>query len=154
LPLFLLQPVLRRIVRRIAERYPELLDRLGPHRATGFVIDPTDAPFVLYLKPDPADLVLRACSRAEAPEHEARIAARLFDLVALIDGGGDGDAMFFSRDLEISGNTEAVVSLRNAIDNVEGSIAGAVAEMFGLPGRAALAVLRSIYRRPGLRGSL
>ena len=34
-------------------------------------------------------------------------------------GAYDGDALFFSRDLEIEGDTAAVVALRNAIDNEE-----------------------------------
>ena len=53
-----------------------------------------------------------------------------------------GDAAFFSRDLVISGNTEAVVSLRNALDDVEGSIAQDTADLFGPPGRMLLDALR------------
>jgi predicted lipid carrier protein YhbT len=59
--------------------------------------------------------------------------------------------MFFSRDLDISGNTEAVVSLRNAIDNFDGSIAASVADLFGPPGRATLYLLRRMASpRPAL----
>jgi predicted lipid carrier protein YhbT len=50
--------------------------------------------------------------------------------------------MLFSRGLVISGDTEAVVTLRNALDDVEGSIAARVADLLGPPGRAALALLR------------
>lgn len=155
LPLFLLQPLLALVARRIAQRHPELLERLGPHRRTRFLIDPTDMPFVLELKPDPDDLVLRAWRRSEAPAHEARIAATFLDFLHLIDSGRDGDALFFSRDLDISGNTEAVVTLRNAIDNVEGSIPAAVADLFGPPGRLALALLRraTAERAPGAAAS-
>ena len=39
-------------------------------------------------------------------------------------------------------NTEAVVSLRNALDDIEGSIAQDVADAFGPPGRIALDILR------------
>ena len=63
-------------------------------------------------------------------------------LLSLVDGEDDGDAAFFSRDLVIAGNTEAVVSLRNALDDVEGSIAQETADLFGSPGRAVLAALR------------
>jgi len=37
----------------------------------------------------------------------------------MIDGTYDGDALFFSRDLVIEGDTEAVLALRNAIENAE-----------------------------------
>jgi len=47
--------------------------------------------------------------------------------------------------LEITGDTEAVVRLRNALDDVDGSIAEETAAMFGPPGRAILARLRRKY---------
>ena len=37
----------------------------------------------------------------------------------VLEGRLDGDALFFSRDLAIEGDTAAVVALRNAIDNEE-----------------------------------
>ncbi len=69
---------------------------------------------------------------------------KFFDLLNLVDCGEDGDAMFFSRGLDISGDIDAVVTLRNALDNVDGSIAESVADMFGPPGRFALDALRRI----------
>jgi predicted lipid carrier protein YhbT len=37
----------------------------------------------------------------------------------LLEGKLDGDALFFSRDLVVDGDTEAVVMLRNIIDGAE-----------------------------------
>lgn len=141
-PLFVLQPMLGFVVRRVAQKHPALFDRLGQHRSTRFVIDPRGLPFALLLVPDPEALVLRAVARGREPESDARIAGRFLDLLGLVDGAADGDALFFSRDLEISGDTEAVVCLRNALDDVEHSIAEDVAGLFGAPGRLALDMLR------------
>jgi predicted lipid carrier protein YhbT len=141
----LVQPLLLRIVRRIADRHPSLFARLGPHQATDFLIDPVELPFALHLRPDPRALVLRAVPRDAAPRAGAVIRGRFLVLLELIDARGDGDAAFFSRDLEITGDTEAVVRLRNALDDVEGSIAEETAGMFGPPGRAILARLRRAY---------
>lgn len=146
-PLFLLQPVLALVVRRVAQLHPSLFDRLGPHRSARFVIEARGLPFLLLLVPDPDKLVFRAVSRYREPAFEARISGRFFDLLGLVDGDSDGDALFFSRDLDITGNTEAVVCLRNALDDVEGSIAEDVAGLFGAPGRAALAALRRLRER-------
>lgn len=143
-PLFLIQPLLARIMRDVVRKHPELLSRLGAHQKTHYLIDPTNLPFVLHLMPDPANPVLRACRRGEAPPHDARIAAGFFDLLRLIDCKDDGDAMFFSRDLDISGNTEAVVSLRNALDNIDGSLASLAADALGPPGHLALEILRRL----------
>lgn len=141
----LVQPLLSRVVRRIAARHPSLFARLGPHQATDFLIDPLELPFALHLRPDPQGLVLRAVPRDAAPQAGAAIRGRFLLLLELLDSEEDGDAAFFSRDLEVTGDTEAVVRLRNALDDVDGSIAEETAEMFGGPGRAILARLRRSY---------
>lgn len=137
-PAFVLQPILRRIVIRIAQRHPELFDRLGPHTQSTFIIDPIDFPFALCLQPDPTRPSFKAVQKSPLPDHDAKIAGKFLTLLRLVDADVDGDALFFSRDLMISGNTEAVVSLRNALDDVDASIAEDVANMFGPLGRFTL----------------
>lgn len=144
MPLLPLQPVLGRIVRRIAELRPEMFARIGPHTHKCFLIDPVNMPFVLVLHPDPARPHLRAARRHALPAHDARIAGSFLTLLAIADGRQDGDALFFTRDLVVEGDTEATVCLRNALDDLEGSIADDVAAMFGPPGKAALALLRRV----------
>jgi predicted lipid carrier protein YhbT len=139
------QPVLARVVRRIAARHPSLFARLGPHQATDFLIDPVELPFALHLRPDPEALVFRAVPRDAAPRAGATIRGRFMLLLELVDAEEDGDAAFFSRDLEVTGDTEAVVRLRNALDDMDGSLAEETAAMFGPPGRAILAKLRRRY---------
>ncbi|TCO72872.1 ubiquinone anaerobic biosynthesis accessory factor UbiT [Rhodovulum euryhalinum] len=155
LPLFLLNPILKRIVTRIAAQNPDMFDRLGPHRHAYFLIDPVDIPFMLYLRPDPDALDFRAVGRRNLPPHAARISGKFLDLLTLMDTEQDGDALFFSRDLIVTGDTEAVVCLRNALDDVDEPIAESVAEMFGPPGRGALNVLRraaeNAQKRKGAR---
>ena len=143
-PTFVLKPVLKRIVRKIARQNPDMFNRLGPYRHSVFIIDPTNFPFALVLRPDPDNLLLEASNRSALPEFEAHIAGTFLNLLQLVDCDLDGDALFFSRDLEITGNTEAVVCLRNALDDVDGSIAESVAEMFGPPGKLALGALRKM----------
>jgi predicted lipid carrier protein YhbT len=141
----MVQPLLSRIVRRIASAHPSLFARLREHRTTDFLIDPVELPFALQLRPDPNALVFRAVPRDAAPEAGAVIRGRFLLLLELLDSEVDGDAAFFSRELEVSGDTEAVVRLRNALDDVDGSIAEETAGMFGRPGRAILARLRRSY---------
>lgn len=141
----IVQPVLTRVVRRVANRHPSLFSRLGPHQGTDFVIDPVELPFALHLRPDPQALVFRAVPRDALPKAGATIRGKFMLLLELVNSEEDGDAAFFSRDLEVTGDTEAVVRLRNALDDVDGSIAEETAEMFGSPGRAILARLRRAY---------
>lgn len=142
---FVVQPILSRVVRRIAGRHPSLFARLGPHRTTDFLIDPVELPFALHLRPDPRALVFRAVPRDAVPLAGATIRGRFLLLLQLVDAEEDGDAAFFSRDLEVTGDTEAVVRLRNALDDMDGSLAEETAAMFGPPGRAILARLRRAY---------
>lgn len=141
----LIQPILTRVVRTIAARHPTMFARLGPHQGTDFLIDPVDLPFALHLRPDPKALILRAVPRHDAPAVGAAIKGRFLLLLELVDSEQDGDAVFFSRDLEVTGDTEAVVRLRNALDDIDGSIAEDTAALFGAPGRAILARLRRAY---------
>jgi len=143
-PLLPLQPVLGQIVRRIARARPEIFGRIGPHTGKCFLIDPVNMPFVLLLWPEPGNPRLRAARRTSLPAWDARIAGSILTLLAVVDGRLDGDALFFTREVVVEGDTEAAVCLRNALDDVEGSIAEDVARMFGPPGQAALAVLRRL----------
>ena len=74
---------------------------------------------------------MTAHRRYERPEHDAAIAGTFFNLLDMIDGSLDGDALFFSRDLVIEGDTEAVLALRNAIDNEEIDLAREIAALLG-----------------------
>ena len=146
LPLLPLQPALHRIINNIARNKPELFQRIGVHKDKYFLIDPLNMPFVLLLRPDPHRPYLRAFRRTDPVQHDARIAGTFLALLDMIDGRLDGDALFFSRDLIVEGNTEAVVCLRNALDDMDGSIADDVVSVYGLPGRVFLSMLRRVRR--------
>ncbi len=149
-PLAVLQPIFDRIAVHVAESRPQLFNRLGSSVGKRFLIDPTDLPFVLVLTPKPERPHLVAYRRYEKPAHDAAIAGKFFNLLDMIDGSLDGDALFFSRDLQVSGDTEAVVALRNALDDFEGSALDSVVASFGplkAPASLALQGLRAVRGR-------
>jgi predicted lipid carrier protein YhbT len=149
-PLALLQPIFNRIATHVAEERPELFNRLGEHAGKRFLIDPIDLPFVLLLTPEPERPQLTAHRRSERPAHDAGIAGSFFNLLDLIDGSLDGDALFFSRDLRVSGDTGAVVALRNALDDINGSALDSVVSSFGplsVPAALALSTVRAVRGR-------
>ncbi|MGQ0683469.1 ubiquinone anaerobic biosynthesis accessory factor UbiT [Bradyrhizobium sp.] len=151
-PLPLLQPILSLIGTQVARKQPDIFLRLGPHAQKTFIIDPTDLPFVLVLRPRPEAPALGACRRFEAPPSHARIAGTFLNLFRLIDGSLDGDALFFSRDLRVTGDTEAVVALRNALDDIDGGLVQAVTGCFG-PLSPIAAMTVSHFRSLGGRSS-
>lgn len=140
------QPLLKRIMKKIILDHPAIFDRLGPYKQCIYVIDASQLPFLLHLRPDPSNPRLRALSRGPAHPCDARITGSCAQLARMADGRGDGDALFFSRDIHIIGNLDAVVCLRNAIDDLDGSIMGSVWAMLGGPGRFIGQRARGLYR--------
>lgn len=134
LPLLPLQLALSGLLQRILRRHPGLLDRLGEHRHARFGIKPVDLPFAFVVEAAPPRLsVVR-----ELPQSlDARISASLANLLALVEGRVDGDALMFSRQLGIEGDMEAVLALRNAIDDAGLDLAGELASLFGPLGEPA-----------------
>ncbi|MCW5703956.1 MAG: SCP2 sterol-binding domain-containing protein [Xanthobacteraceae bacterium] len=130
-PVPLLQPILSLIGTQVARNEPDIFLRLGPHAQKTFVIDPSDLPFVLVLRPRPEAPELSAFRRADAPRGHACISGTFLNLFRLIDGSLDGDALFFSRELRVTGDTEAVVALRNSLDDIDGGLVQAVTGAFG-----------------------
>ncbi|OIP83221.1 MAG: sterol-binding protein [Rhodobacterales bacterium CG2_30_65_12] len=129
LPLAPLSFALTGYVRKSAARHPSLIRRLGEHDRTHFVLDPTDLPFVICLDPGAGSPRVRVTRRPGTGA--ARIAGPLAALIGLVHGAYDGDALFFSRDLMIEGDTAAALALRNAVDDAELDLADDIARMTG-----------------------
>jgi len=116
LPPILLQPFLDLAMVVMSRRHSGLFERLNGLADSMFLIDPVDFPFSFLLRPGPSPSLV-AVAKAEARiTPTATIQGPLLLLIQLLEGQLDGDALFFSRDLAVEGDMEAVVTLRNAID--------------------------------------
>ncbi len=124
LPLSPLQPVLDFAVKGMLRQHPDVFARLADVGSPVFLIDPVDLQFVFLLRPDPNRPILKAVASAGQEEVTAAIHGPLLTLIDLLQGRIDGDSLFFSRELVIEGDTEAVVALRNAVDGAEIDIVG------------------------------
>ena len=111
-----LQPVFDAMLRVVKKRHPDILERMEPFQDKVVCIDPVDLPFVLLLEPLTEAPRLTVRRAVDPDEAHATIRGPLETLIALAEGKMDGDALFFSRQLLIEGDTEVVVALRNAID--------------------------------------
>ncbi|MCR4265246.1 SCP2 domain-containing protein [Nitratireductor sp. ZSWI3] len=134
LPLPLLGLVLQRLAESVARRRPQLFARLGAHGGKAFLIDPTDVPFVFRLSPRSDGPTIEPLRRRDQGAWDARIAGPLGALLAMVHGEVDGDALFFSRDIVIEGDTEAVLALRNALDDAELDLLAEAAAVLGPAG--------------------
>jgi len=120
LPPAVVEAVLRLALRRVQARHPEVFARLRPLAETVFLIDPVDVPFKALLRPGAQPPALHVLRKDDpAPVAAVVISGALVTLVDLLEGRADGDALFFSRDLAIEGDTEAALTLRNALDGAD-----------------------------------
>lgn len=118
------------LLRRIARRKPSILARLGPYARARFLMDVSDGPFLLVMEPEAGRITV--LPRRATPGHDAAIRGRLAAFLAMLHGTEDGDALFFSGELEIAGDTSAVLALRNALDDAELDL---TEELAAIPGR-------------------
>jgi O2-independent ubiquinone biosynthesis accessory factor UbiT len=116
LPLFPLDAFLGALLPRIAARHPGLTARMGEHAASRIVITPSDLPLAFLLVPDPAAPRVTALRSHSETRWDARISGPFLSLVDLARGKLDGDALLFSREIQIEGDIAAILALRNALD--------------------------------------
>ncbi len=151
LPAPLLQLGFDFAIAALARRHASVLHRLRPCAGARILIEPLDArrALLLVLGEPPGGLSLRVAGRHDGERATARIAGPLSTLLDLLQGSADGDALFFARDLAISGDTEAILALRNALDGAEIDLVEdllAALGPFGLPARAALDASAAVAR--------
>ncbi len=131
LPLAPLQPPLDLAFSVMRRRHPAIFERLAELGDCLFVIDPVDLPLVFMLRPGGTTPGLKIARNAEGATATATIRGPLPLLIDLLEGRLDGDALFFTRELTVIGDTEAVVMLRNAVDSDEVDVLGDLLSVFG-----------------------
>ena len=119
LPLAPLQPLLAVALSVMTRRHPAIFERLIELDDPLFIIDPVDLPFLFKLSPAGLRPSLIAARNFDEASATAVIRGPLPQLLDLLEGRLDGDALFFSRELTVEGDTEAVLMLRNAVDSDE-----------------------------------
>lgn len=124
--------VATRIFNAVLRRHPAMFDRLGAHARKRYAFEPAEFPFAFVV--EPARRTLRVLPKGAPTHAHASAAGSLVLLLALLEGRSDGDAAFFARDLAVSGDMEAMLALRNALDDCGVDLPrdlGAFAGVFG-----------------------
>lgn len=114
-----LGPLLTASLRSFARRRPELFERLGEHGSARYLIDPVDLPFAFIVVPNGSSASVHVTTGSRPTTSDVVIRGPIMALLGILDGTFDGDALFFHRTISITGRTEAVVALRNAIEDAE-----------------------------------
>lgn len=114
-PLFVIERAAQALFGRLLAIHPDLFDRLGEYGRKRYAFSPTDLPLHFLVVPETR--ALSVSRRDRPPEADARMSGPLALLLGLLEGRLDGDALFFARELTATGDMEAIVALRNALDD-------------------------------------
>lgn len=136
-PLAAIERAVTLLFQRMMKEHPGLFDRLGEHKEKRFAFLPVDVPLCFVV--EPARPGIRVMRRSGSPAGvDASVEGPLFTLLALLEGRCDADALFFSRDLSVTGDMEAMLAMRNALDDCDidlprdlSTLAGPLAPLFG-----------------------
>ncbi len=137
-------------LRRVARLNPDVFDRLGEFRRSAFLIAPTEMPVAFRLEPNAGGGRVTVVRRDNSAPVAARISGPLAELLGLFDGSRDADSAFFTRSIDVEGDTDAVVALHNALESAELTLAdllGAPAFARGPVDRGLAFALRSVLPR-------
>lgn len=149
LPLMPMEMAIRHLINRGLAARPSFQTRLAEYAGRRFALDPVDCPFTFFITAAGGTAGVEILRDADAVPFDARIRAPLIVLMGMIDGTYDGDALFFSRDLSIEGDTEAVLALRNAMEDAEftpGEVIGVPEKLRGPFNRAAEVTFAEVRR--------
>jgi predicted lipid carrier protein YhbT len=118
LPKAPLNLVLKYLTDQMQQNHPSVIERLSVIAGTRFLICPTDFTFNILLTVFDGHVECKVSDVAEDIA-DVKISGTLLCLIDMLNGDVDGDALFFSRDLTVEGDTEALLVLRNSMDSVD-----------------------------------
>ena len=131
-PPFVLARAVGALLRGMERAHPKLFQNLARLKPCIVHVDPTDLPHRFELKyggdEKPGVRILEKRGESYANAH---IKGNLDILLNLLEGRIDGDALFFTRGLVITGDTAAIVALRNTLDREEIDLFADITGMFG-----------------------
>ncbi|MDD3183135.1 MAG: SCP2 sterol-binding domain-containing protein [Alphaproteobacteria bacterium] len=118
------------VLRRMRMRFPKLFKNLSELQSATIILKPSDLPHQFMIKIGCNPVTFSVVSGEDYPA-DARVTGSLESLVDMLEGRADGDMLFFSRDIQVTGDTSIIVALRNTLDREEIDL---FAEITGLCG--------------------
>lgn len=130
MPSVMLQHITEVLLKNMMHNHPKLYHNLSLLDPSVVLIKPIDVPQCFVLKIGGGGVSISVGDNEDGLFH-ASIKGKLSVLIDLLEGRVDGDMSFFSRDLEITGDTSVIVALRNTLDREEICLLNDAASMFG-----------------------
>lgn len=135
--------------------HPQLFSVLDACQRTRVLVELDDPPRRFVLQYGGGSPSLTVVDKPGEVDADAVLKGGLEPMLALLEGRVDGDALFFTRALAVSGDTAAIVTLRNVLDRETISVVDEAASLFGPLRRMARAAILNWERRAArLRAAL
>ena len=115
-PKWLVKFVVIRGVASLRKRHPDLMTRLSPTYGREIYAYFTDLKYGVLLNIGEENTQVKV---GEKQNPNLSLKGKFFDLISIIEGKVDGDALFFSRKIEVEGDTETLIIIRNAFDSAD-----------------------------------
>ena len=122
MPLPVAETIANLAYQRVMAKHPSLFERLDAYRDRMFCFVATDWSVAFLARPSERTIAVRRMSVAQAAD--VRVEAPFAVLLRLLQGDVDGDALFFSREIGVSGDMEALLALRNSLDDTRVDLVG------------------------------
>ena len=137
------------VMSKMRMRHPKLFKNLAALSPALVVLEPTDLPhsFAIEIGQDPVSFFV---IHGQLPEPAAQVSGTLQSLVDMLEGRVDGDTLFFSRDIRITGDTSVIVALRNTLDREEIDLFHEITSLcgpFAQPAKIALTLADQLARK-------
>lgn len=146
-------PVLARLVamltRSMRRRHPQLISAFARLDPAVMHVELVDVPRRFVIAFGGGRMDLRMLRAADPLPANATIRGSLAALVDLLEGRIDGDTLFFTRQIEITGSTAVIVAVRNTLDREEIIMRDEIAALFGPLERPARRIARRVDRVAG-----
>lgn len=139
--------VLKNICQKLITNHPDAFNRLEPIMGKKFIISPTDLQddICVIFQNETIDAVIESSADAD---YDVKITGSMNALLSMLDGEQDGDALFFNRQILVEGDTEALLTLRNAMDSEDINLKEELVNTLGIfkkPAEIAVATGSKIY---------
>ncbi len=112
-----LEFALAKTSRKIAFNHPGILTRLEPIYGKTFEFEPLEFPRLIRVRFFAENVEIKWIKKTETNSPDVKICGTFLALLSLLEGTEDGDSLFFSRQITVEGDTEALLTLRNALDS-------------------------------------
>ncbi|MFO1025784.1 MAG: SCP2 sterol-binding domain-containing protein [Acetobacteraceae bacterium] len=131
IPTPVLAPMVRVLNRTLRRRHPGLVKEFGRLDPAVVYITLTDVPHRFKIAYGNGRMDVAVLTGTDPPPPDAAMRGSLATMIDLLEGRIDSDAMFFTRDLQVTGSTAVSVAVRNTLDREVIDLRDDIAAAFG-----------------------